>query len=97
MLESAWEILQIILPMLAVILIGFLFKLINTWTKLIDDQRTQAIVQMLVQAAEQEYGPMNDKEKYQYVLDGLNYLGIKVGAAAIEAAVFTMNRKEEIK
>ena len=58
MLETAQELLQIAVPMFAVLLIAFLLKLAWAWTNLIDDQRMRATVQMLVQAAEQEYGPM---------------------------------------
>ena len=93
MLESAQEILAIALPAFTVLLIGFLFKLAYAWTKLIEDQRMQAIVRMLVRAAEQEYGPQSAGDKYDYVVEGLNERHANTGRAAIEAEVYEINRE----
>ena len=51
-------------------------------------------VRILVFAAEQIYGAGKGSTKYQYVEEELEHRGLKVDAAAIEAAVREMNLLE---
>ena len=48
-------------------------------------------IRILVYAAEQIYGAGKGSSKYQYVQNELEERGLKVDAAAIEAAVREMN------
>lgn len=96
--EVAVKVLALCLPAIGIVLITSLFKLARAWTKLIEDERIRALVERIVQGAEQKFGPGSGEVKLEAVRGALKQITKQeVGDVMIEAAVFKLNREEEIK
>lgn len=82
------DIIKAIIGIVAAIVFLKLVPWIQSKTTAQQQANLRAIYRVFVCAAEQIFGAGNGPQKLEYVLDGLEKLGLKVDLAEIEAAVY---------
>lgn len=88
-------ILQAIIALLAALVTYRLIPWIKERTTKEQQGNLQALIRVLVYAAEQIYGAGNGPEKLQYVCEQLRARGYEVDLAEIEAAVYSAFNYDE--
>ena len=70
--------------------------LTREWIRGLKDQRMRHALSVLVEAAEQIYGPGKGESKRRFVRDRLKQQGLpQVGREDLESAVYNLSRKAE--
>ncbi len=95
MLEAlSFSLKNILLPGVSALIVGFLCNLVRLYIRSIKDQRLRELLERLVNAAEQIYGPDEGPAKYEYVVRQAQQRGHWATRPDIEAAVYHMNSEK---
>lgn len=89
---------QAVLPTLGSVLLLILIAAAREWARGIANERVRRIVEAVVAAVEQQYGrpspePLPGETKMEIAQSTLKDQGLRVKRAAIEAAVYKLNRE----
>jgi len=87
---------RVLLPALGSLLLAALFELARTYIARLKDERLRRLLQQLVAAAEQVYGPGRGAEKRAYVTDRLREQGIVLGRPQLEAEVYELTERQKL-
>ena len=91
-MEIDWVIMWENLEKLFVLLLPIIWYVARAYVRRIDDERLREALTEIVEAAEQIYGSGRGVAKLTYVQETARRRGIKADSAAIESAVFEMDR-----
>ena len=96
MLETVGQwLMGTVVPGLGAVLLVAATGLVREWCQRLKDERVRGVVEALVAAAEQLYGPGKGEAKRRFVRERLKQQGLQmVGREAIEAAVFGLTKGE---
>ena len=92
---SSW-LVGTVIPGVGAALFVALLGLAREWIRGLKDQRMRQALSVLVEAAEQIYGPGKGETKRRFVRDRLKQKGLpQVGREELESAVYSLSRKAE--